>query len=243
MILQIDMGNTRIKWRLREQLRTLVDGVGLIGDGWCWLASISKHEIKAVHVSSVLGEASNKQLIERCCAAGLPSPVFAQTQSAFSFTQEYVLLNGYDNPERLGVDRWLALLAARKHTATACVVVDAGSAMTVDVIDRGGRHLGGYLAPGLNMMRQSLQGCAADLVGSLSQVTAASVSGLGASTQGCIDAALLNMGHGLICAAKERACTDVLYLTGGDARVWFSVFNEAILMSDMVLDGLGYYFE
>jgi type III pantothenate kinase len=56
----------------------------------------------------------------------------------------------------LGVDRWLALLAAWSERGSACLVVDAGSAMTLDFVSGHGRHLGGYIVPGLNLMQRSL---------------------------------------------------------------------------------------
>lgn len=61
----------------------------------------------------------------------------------------------YNEPETLGIDRWLTLvaLAGRKRPA---VVIDAGTAMTVDAVDAGDRHLGGYILPGLSLMRRAL---------------------------------------------------------------------------------------
>ena len=59
--------------------------------------------------------------------------------------------------ESLGVDRWLALLAAHRHAPTEpLMVLDCGSAITLDLLVVGGRHLGGYIVPGLALMRSSL---------------------------------------------------------------------------------------
>lgn len=66
------------------------------------------------------------------------------------------LKNAYHAPERMGSDRWLALIAAwTSYRAPLCLVI-CGTALTIDLIDRDGRHLGGYIAPGVAMMQQAL---------------------------------------------------------------------------------------
>jgi type III pantothenate kinase len=64
--------------------------------------------------------------------------------------------NGYKRPETLGVDRWLALIAARHFVNGAVCIVDCGTAITCDVISASGEHLGGQIAPGLHAMKASL---------------------------------------------------------------------------------------
>lgn len=66
------------------------------------------------------------------------------------------LLNSYEEPERLGVDRWLAAIAAYTEHKNHCVVVDAGTAIKIEFVAREGIHQGGYIAPGLDLMRDSL---------------------------------------------------------------------------------------
>jgi type III pantothenate kinase len=58
--------------------------------------------------------------------------------------------NGYAEPGRLGSDRWMALLGAAGMSAKDCIVIDAGSAITLDLLAADGRHLGGAILPGLN---------------------------------------------------------------------------------------------
>ena len=58
--------------------------------------------------------------------------------------------NGYDQPERLGVDRWLTLIAATQMIDGDCIVIDAGSAITVDLLRADGQHQGGAILPGIN---------------------------------------------------------------------------------------------
>ena len=66
------------------------------------------------------------------------------------------LVSGYRKPEQLGIDRLLAMVAARAQTRQPLCVVDAGTAVTIDFVDPQGRHLGGFILPGLRMFRQCL---------------------------------------------------------------------------------------
>ncbi len=63
----------------------------------------------------------------------------------------------YSDPSRLGVDRWLAMLAAHAASTKACLVVDCGTALTIDKLTASGEHCGGYIIPGLALMRRSLE--------------------------------------------------------------------------------------
>ena len=69
---------------------------------------------------------------------------------------EQYLPTCYDH-DQLGIDRWLALLACREQVKPPFVVVDYGTAVTLDVVDASGTHQGGYILPGLPLMRAALQ--------------------------------------------------------------------------------------
>ncbi len=62
----------------------------------------------------------------------------------------------YAQPETLGADRWAALVACRHQGKGAAVVVDCGTAITLDAISEGGEHLGGVIVPGVTLMRHAL---------------------------------------------------------------------------------------
>lgn len=64
--------------------------------------------------------------------------------------------NGYRKPDQLGVDRLLAMVAARAHREGPLCVVDLGTAVTIDMIDAAGTHLGGLILPGEQLARDSL---------------------------------------------------------------------------------------
>ena len=67
------------------------------------------------------------------------------------------VVNGYAEPARLGSDRWMALLGASAISETDCMVIDAGSAITVDLLRAEGRHLGGAILPGFNTSIESFR--------------------------------------------------------------------------------------
>ncbi len=97
------------------------------------------------YLASVLDGARQAEL-EQCLAQQFGTAVtrFESTARALGVT------NGYRQPERLGDDRWMTLLAAREMAAGGCIVIDAGSAITLDLLRADGQHLGGAILPGVN---------------------------------------------------------------------------------------------
>ncbi|HEY7885506.1 MAG TPA: type III pantothenate kinase [Cellvibrionaceae bacterium] len=238
MILQLDMGNSRIKWRLKLAGQSLSQGAATYDV--CWQTPLCKQVPDALWVSCVAPDKQRAALIDSCDRWQWPRPQFATTGECFGR-----LRNGYTHPGKLGVDRWLALIAAAARVGDKpCVVVDSGSALTVDIIDAGGCHQGGYIAPGVASMHRALTNAAPELAGLAT--TEAYTDLPGKSTAEAIDAAIGAMGAGLIARALALAATpktgpDCL-LTGGDARVWVQYVKSAQVVPDLVLDGLQRYF-
>ncbi len=152
--LVIDFGNTRLKWRLGDA-ETLVARGALRhrDDPRCW----AHFELPAnaapeqVWVGSVASSAENDNLRRWCRDHGYPAPRFVQVAKTC-----LGLTVAYDETEKLGVDRWLALLGARASVDGAVCGADAGTAITLDAADASGRHLGGLIAPGPETMARSL---------------------------------------------------------------------------------------
>ena len=151
MILCIDSGNSRIKW-------------GVHGDGG-WLESgvldhpdVEQLEVLTrrfpqatrVMLANVAGDAVRVSIRQAIAACRL------ELNEANSAPAAGGVVNLYENPGRLGVDRWCALIGARRLTSAPCVVVMAGTATTIDSLDGDGRFLGGFILPGLDLMRRSL---------------------------------------------------------------------------------------
>lgn len=238
MKLLIDMGNSRVKWRLKERELTLAAGAASYAEGWQWLVEISAvHAVQAVWVSSVAGAEREQAFSAALAELNLPEAAFAHTQA-----QASGLSCAYADCSRLGVDRWLAMLGARFAVAGPLAVVDSGTAITVDVVTAQGEHQGGWIGPGVQLMRRALAGESGALVGALSEPYQVQLM-LGHSTRTAIDGAITMMGRGLIDAALAQAEPGVtLLLTGGDALHWQQAYPDAQVLPELVFSGLERYF-
>ena len=152
-ILQFDVGNSAAKWRLVCDGDVLARGVAELEE----TASIAKAlpaqaSPHAVWVSSVASAAVNSQLQQTLEKSFGMAPWFAETPARTGR-----LVNSYAEPSKMGVDRWLAMLGAQARFPTqALLVVDVGSAMTIDLVAEDGRHEGGYIIPGPMLMERAL---------------------------------------------------------------------------------------
>ena len=145
-VLVVDAGNTAIKW-------ALFNADYLVWQGREDELELSLPEsVDAIYFASVRSEGDNQPILQRlaCLLPEVPVLALASTARACAVT------NGYLEPHRLGIDRWLAVLAVYHQYRQAVVLVDAGTAIKVDFVDAGGQHLGGYIVPGRNLMERSL---------------------------------------------------------------------------------------
>lgn len=153
MILDLDIGNTLTKWRLKHITDNRVVDRGSIWtrDRWEDSEEIPDfRDIKLMRVSNVAGKEVLSELERISRRYRIPLHI-ARSTERFAGVR-----NGYKEPARLGVDRWLGVLAGY-HAMGGCCVVDCGSAITIDLVLEGGEHLGGYIAPGVRLMKESLK--------------------------------------------------------------------------------------
>ena len=150
--LQMDTGNSGTKWRMLEGEHIVNRGKYVPGD------NLSKQELlqcvgslDRICIASVASVAAEFALAEMLRDRWTVEPWFARTQA-----QALGLVNSYEDPSRMGVDRWLAMLAGRHCLNGRICVVDAGSALTIDIVAADGRHEGGYIIPGATLMEQAL---------------------------------------------------------------------------------------
>lgn len=145
--------------------------------------------------------------------------------------------NGYRQPEKLGLDRWLALIAVREKIQVPACIIDCGTAITIDFIDANGQHLGGIICPGLLLMKQSLAESTEQLPFSVRQ----SVLGLANHTRGGIYSGTMYAVLGMIekiLSTQDRRGTKV-FLTGGDAEtISQELPMEHVVEPYLVLQGL-----
>jgi type III pantothenate kinase len=162
----------------------------------------------------------------------------ASTQARFDDGVSSELRIAYAQPERLGVDRFLALLAAQVHGAGHWLVVGVGTALTVDLLDARGRHRGGRIAPSPMLMREALHARAAQLPDSGGAYVEFAADTPDALASGCEGAAAGLVERSLRAATTLLGSPPRLLLHGGGASSLQPQFEEAILAPALVLQGL-----
>ena len=160
--LAIDIGNTRLKW---AQYAAPLPGARLMSQGAVFLETIDRlaeTEWRALPAPGsmlgcvVAGEGVKRRVEEQLELWDLEPRWVVSSAHACGVT------SGYDHPNRLGVDRWVALIAARHRVLAQgrprpALVVMVGTAVTVDALDASGRFLGGLILPGFGLMLRALE--------------------------------------------------------------------------------------
>lgn len=155
MILELDCGNSFIKWRVLDVNKVGASAEGVVGSDVALIETL---------------EALPGLLLTRCRMVSVRAPeetnkLIAALEEAFGVTvccavssrEMAGVRNGYEDFERLGLDRWLAMLGGFKLAAGPCLVLDFGTAATADFIAADGEHLGGFICPGMPLMRNQLR--------------------------------------------------------------------------------------
>lgn len=145
-MLLIDCGNSALKCRwisageTVDQVFSLQQESGL-PEFSAYLTSISPRQI---FLASVASDKTTQQLINSI-RQNSPKAGFRQL---FTLRKLNGVINGYSDYAQLGVDRWLTLIAASSLVQTDAFIIDAGSAITIDLLSRKCGHLGGAILPG-----------------------------------------------------------------------------------------------
>ena len=160
--LAIDVGNTRLKW---AQYSSPQPGAALLHHGAVFLEtidSLAETDWKSLPAPAsmlgcvVAGDGVKRRVEEQLELWDIEPRWVVPSAAARG------VVNGYDHPNRLGVDRWVALIGARHHMlargpARPVLVVMVGTAVTVDALDASGRFLGGLILPGFGLMLRALE--------------------------------------------------------------------------------------
>jgi type III pantothenate kinase len=242
MMLLVDAGNSRVKWALYEQDQFATRGaIEHEGDGFA--AHFAEHwralaPPTRVVVANVAGKRCAQALREWCRATW---SVDAEFLAARRRAQGVV--NAYHESQRLGVDRWTALVAARaQHKGHLCVV-DCGSALTLDAINSKGQHLGGLIVPGLALARRALLEQAEGVGSGLKDQTPREATLLARDTAGAVEGGVL---YGAV-ALVDRVLADLRaelgevqgFICGGDAPRLLPLLGSAFRHApDLVLQGI-----
>ena len=237
MILDIDAGNSRVKWRLHSRQGYIEQG-SFSSTEFSEEAfqDIEKHLVKNVRLASVAAAELNAFLKSRVAL------LWGVGCSQVATHNQGLVKVAYGDPSSLGVDRWLAMLAAYNAANSPVLVVDCGTAMTLDVVDSAGMHLGGYIVPGLATMRRALN-LSTGHVRVESNILSENMC-LGRSTVDAVNSGILletvSFVERVYQMSLER-CGGILevYLTGGDATMISQYLGVSFcLKPDLVLDGI-----
>ena len=153
-MLLFDLGNSRCKWTWIENGIWLRQGVLDNTDKIAWQqlkgSFVQLGAPQKILVSNVAGVAMEQNLRELCAVWSCPVE-FITAQA-----EQCGVRNTYEQAAQLGSDRWAALIAAWHRVRQACLVVNCGTATTVDALSGTGEFLGGLILPGIALMRRSL---------------------------------------------------------------------------------------
>jgi type III pantothenate kinase len=239
MRLLLDMGNTRLKWALQAQsLGWLARGVldwqsdmtAVLESAWGGLPRPAQ-----VIAASVVDAAREAQVTVVSEQLFVCTPDWLRTPASACGVR-----NAYAEPQRLGVDRFLAMVAAHADGHAPCVLAGAGTALTLDALAADGRHLGGLIAPGPQLMQQSLLAATArvrperpgDILELADNTADAVASGCWQSAAALIERFAARM-------VPRLGATPTLILGGGDATRLMPLLSlPAQLSQDSVLHGL-----
>lgn len=151
MILLIDNGNSRLKWALASDSHQVERSGTVAGPDVPETALTDR--VDRIVIASVRGGEYYDRLMSWAEAVRPGQVTSLQTPA-----ERHGLVNAYADPGRLGVDRWLAMLGAWRRRAGAFLLVDAGTAVTLDLVDAHGQHQGGAILPGRELMTAALVG-------------------------------------------------------------------------------------
>jgi type III pantothenate kinase len=231
MLLAIDAGNSFVKWGYHDGRAWYAQGRAALAD---FCADPLRHlqtKPARVVISNVAGGRFQSAL-----ESALPGITLHWVQAE---KEACGVINQYEPAERLGADRWAALIGARALTQEPCVVVSAGTALTVDLLAQDGRFLGGAIAPGLQLMHEALAGGTTAIQPSPGRVTPCPINTADAVHTGVMYA-LLGVIEKMAQGFEEKSQWPVrCILTGGAAHQIAPHLNRpAQLVDNLVLEGL-----
>lgn len=244
--LLMDVGNSRIKWGVLEdgEIRRTghISRERIRERGLQVLTTKIPRRVEDVFVSNVAGASFATRL-----SGVVGMHCDCDVRFARAERKGWGISNSYTQPRRMGVDRWVAMVGAWAEVQAACLVVDAGTAITIDAIDDEGNHLGGQIIAGVATMADALASATSDIpsvrpapgragvdLGMFARNTAAAVrEGAQNAVAGAVDRAIRTL--------QSNAYEPVVVLTGGDAsRILNALCETPMHRPHLVLQGLAH---
>lgn len=233
-VLAIDAGNTRIKWGWFD------------GRGWVeqsWIASAQVGQLGAVLaansapdkivISNVAGGAVRKGL-DAALKPFRVGPHWIKSEA-----RQCGVTSGYSEPAQLGSDRWAALIGAWHLFHGPCVVISAGTTLTVDALSGEGVFLGGFIVPGLELMRAALARNTAQLKLQDGRFTYFPDCTADAITSGAINALAGSIERMRRFMEETGQIPPLMVVSGGAAALLEPQLNARVeVVDNLVLEGL-----
>ncbi len=241
MNLLLDCGNTRFKWAIADNREVVTRGVGEYVKALGVLTTaVSGMSIERVAVSSVASEEQLDSVLSMCEALSLPAVAVAKVKDRACGVR-----NNYQSIEQLGVDRWVAVIgAAGFQQKNPVIVVDAGTAITVDFLSTNASYEGGVILPGLALMHDSLVGRTAGIFSE--RVDVGSV--FGKTTSECVNAGAFYGAVGAVEKVVAKMLSEMdpgsepkILVCGGDAEHFRGLLKpglDVLWAPDLIFIGL-----
>ncbi|WP_370979648.1 type III pantothenate kinase [Agaribacterium sp. ZY112] len=235
MILDLDQGNTALKWRITDKGRCLKEGVGQLD---LLARDIAGMSFSAVYLANVAGIEREAEL--RTLLAGSLSAIYSDGVCVAKVVDGlHGLELAYADVSSLGVDRWLIMLALWRELASAFTVVSCGTAVTVDRVNALGRHEGGMIAPGWSLLERAVSDGMANIDVGVNLAEKKQVWGV--STSECVGLGVTCMYQSFITSIMSGFKSDesaIIMCGGGVDSVKHLLPASGQLRSNLVLDGL-----
>ena len=245
MILLVDIGNSRTKYTLVKDIESkcfteiiAVDNRLFDSDYITRLCS-NYNKVTQIVAASVANDEIIGKIANYCIYNNM---VFCEVTSEPSTS---FVTSGYDEPLELGVDRWLAIIAAQKlYPQKNVLIIDAGTATTIDLLDRSGKHLGGWIFAGISLLFTSLLGDTEKIRADVKQEISLS---FGLNTSDNINNSSWAATIGLVTQAISQAKivigeVDEVIITGGNGKALHTLMNiESVYIEDLIFYGLCEY--
>lgn len=233
ILLAIDVGNSRIKWGVRENGAWLRRGVTATAEAEALCQSFRElPRPERILIAHVAGDAVKVKL-----AAALPPGI--DPQWVVSRKEQCGVRSSYAEPHQLGPDRWAALIGARHLYAGACVVVNAGTTMTVDALSAESIFLGGSIVAGFDLMRTALAANTAQLAwreGGFSFFPDNTADAIASGALNALAGAVDRMWRYVVDTGEDDP---LIVLSGGNASLLLPRLNGRVeVVDNLVLEGL-----
>jgi type III pantothenate kinase len=231
LILLVDAGNSRIKWGIWSAGVWHGGGAFPLPEVDSIAAVVAEYRPAWAGVCCVANQETRARLAR--CLKPVPSHWLA------SAAQSHGIINRYEKPETLGADRYAGLIAAFRAGLAPCVVVSAGTALTVDALSGEGEFLGGMILPGIGLMRRAL----AEATAGVPALTGG-WRDFPCSTGDAVETGVLTAAIGAIEAMQQRltgalGCEPAVRITGGDAEILAVRISATVTLErNLVLEGL-----